>query len=296
MKRASHRTKVFVGGFLVLVAAIVVAGSFLTGDISDFVHANHHYHIHAANVGGVHQGSDVKVGGISIGRVGDMNIISANGTPLIDVEIIVAEKYSALITIETSAKFETLGILGDKFIALTPGPGSRDMAPDGAVLALGKQINAEEVIDQASAAVANLSRSLERFHSFAEGLPGTEEVQHLSSDIRQSATSLRQVLVNLNQKEGAVAVLSKPETGQRISRVLVQLDSMSSSLASTSKKIDDGSGTLGQLVNDPSLYESVQGVFGKTGKQQITRATLRRVVNLENERLASKSKRDTLSQ
>ena len=41
-------------------------------------------------------------------------------------------------------------------------------------------------------------------------------------------------------------------------RLTVKLDSLRGSLQSVSGKIDRGQGTLGQLVNDPRLYEDTK--------------------------------------
>jgi phospholipid/cholesterol/gamma-HCH transport system substrate-binding protein len=90
---------------------------------------------------------------------------------------------------------------------------------------------------------------------------GEEDVRGFLEDLRASAASLRATAEKLEEGQGlAGRLLYDEEYGKRIS---AHLEETLASLASISRKIDQGEGSLGAMINDPSLYRAAEDmVFG----------------------------------
>jgi phospholipid/cholesterol/gamma-HCH transport system substrate-binding protein len=96
------------------------------------------YQIYAnfENASGLKTGSTVEVAGVEVGRV-----VAIHLTPLYQARVSIKLQDGLLIHDDAIASIRTKGIIGDKFIKLSPGS-SEKLVPAG-----GKIINTESVID-----------------------------------------------------------------------------------------------------------------------------------------------------
>jgi phospholipid/cholesterol/gamma-HCH transport system substrate-binding protein len=88
------------------------------------------------NASGLKTGSTVEVAGVEVGRV-----VAIHLTPLYQARVSIKLQDGLLIHDDAIASIRTKGIIGDKFIKLSPGS-SEKLVPAG-----GKIINTESVID-----------------------------------------------------------------------------------------------------------------------------------------------------
>ncbi len=125
-----------VGLFVVLgIAAIIYltiqvgTGSMLSGDT---------YLIESrfANAGGLHSGSTVLLAGVTVGRVEGIRMESSDYSAIVTLRILSALR----LPTDSMASIKTTGLIGDKFVSLSPGaddtclePGSRITLTESAV-------------------------------------------------------------------------------------------------------------------------------------------------------------------
>lgn len=115
----NRKIEILVGSFLllgiaaVLVLMLKVAGSQLGGN-------NESYRLYAKfdNVGGLKVRSAIKVGGVVVGRVAGISLDNQDFSPLVAMEI--SSQFSQFPD-TSSVAILTSGLLGEKFIGLTPG-------------------------------------------------------------------------------------------------------------------------------------------------------------------------------
>ncbi len=81
-------------------------------------------------------------------------------------------------------------------------------------------------------------------------------------DLKQLTENLARVSARLEKIAGSVEGLISEEEGAeprgRLQQTVENINRSADSLASVAKKIDEGQGTLGRLVNDPELIDKVQ--------------------------------------
>lgn len=70
--------------------------------------------------------------------------------------------------------------------------------------------------------------------------------------------------------------------------ILEELRLTISTLRAISEKIDGGEGTLGALINDPELYDTLKSLLGEADRSKFIRATVRYLVEQEKERKREK--------
>ncbi|NQD39031.1 outer membrane lipid asymmetry maintenance protein MlaD [Permianibacter sp. IMCC34836] len=123
-----RRIEILVGVFVVAGLAAMLALALkissinrMTGDTTYRVYAKFE------NIGGLKVRSPVKVGGVVVGRIATIRLDQQSLTPV--VEMAISTEYSQF-PIDTSAKINTAGLLGEQYIALSPG-GEDNILHDG---------------------------------------------------------------------------------------------------------------------------------------------------------------------
>jgi len=105
-------------------------------------------------------------------------------------------------------------------------------------------------LKDATASLKTLSRRIESGQGAVGRLINEDEVYVL----------LRDILYKLNHGDSALAKLMHDESGT----VVEDLRRAAESLRSIAAKIDEGQGTLGQLVNNPELYDNTNVALAST--------------------------------
>jgi phospholipid/cholesterol/gamma-HCH transport system substrate-binding protein len=87
---------------------------------------------------------------------------------------------------------------------------------------------------------------------------GKQKVYRLIDNLSQAALSLAQVSSELQSGKGVLpTLLHDKEFGAKFRH---DLESLTAHLNSISRKLDEGDGTIGKLINDPSLYDAANDV------------------------------------
>lgn len=114
--RQSAKYEFWVGLFtLISILAIIFVSLKVAGFKSEKT-----YHLTAQfeNIGSLKVRSAVKIGGVTVGSVSNINLDPTTYSPVVTLEI--NDKFNQL-TESTSASIKTAGLLGEQYIALTPG-------------------------------------------------------------------------------------------------------------------------------------------------------------------------------
>lgn len=100
------------------------------------------------------------------------------------------------------------------------------------------------------------------------------EADALVADLGRTATALAEVAESLRAGKGlAGALIGDDERAQRVAN---NLDASLANLASITRKIDEGQGTLGKLVNEPTLHEDATLLMRGVRESKIATWLLRR--------------------
>lgn len=210
------------------------------------------------DVKGLHYGSEVSLSGLRAGVVRDIQVARDGSKDLI-VEMSVAKALQDKIRADSSATIRTQGVLGDKYVEISIG------SPDSPVLDDGATIPTYAEADLFSKG-GELVKDVQRH--FVEG----GDVEKLLKNATAFLSNLNAITQELKQARG----------GRSLGDSVKHLDSI---LA----KIDRGEGTLGALVNDPTLFEDVKDLMGGAKRSSILKYFIREFVDEGKESRTKKS-------
>ena len=141
MKRSGMELSV--GAFV--LTGLLAIGWFAvrTGAGASFTRSGYEVRARFSDVGGLRTGSPVMIAGVSVGRVSNI-VLDEQFAAIVAIRLSADLKLSA----DTIASIKTNGLMGDKFIALSPGSDERNVAPGGPITETEPAINLESLISR----------------------------------------------------------------------------------------------------------------------------------------------------
>lgn len=248
-----------VGVFVAIGVLLIMVSIALLGGPTSFLTKNYVYSIKFNSAEGVIPGAKVVLAGIQVGVVSKVEYSPTDR--VVTVEISVPKDYTGWIKSDSYAELTTQGVLGDKLVSLSTG------SLEAPVIAIGGVIPSKDAqsftamltkSDQLLASLTNASQSLERvLKSFEKNHRNEQFFENMASTSKNMASAT----AKLDQK------LSE-----------MDLKKATNNLASILEKVNNGTGTLGALVNDPGLYDDVKALFGGANRNRIVRNLVRQTV------------------
>ncbi len=124
MKKYTMET--WVGIFVVLCLACVAYLTFKLGKVEFFGEEQSIYYARFSSVSGLRKGSKVEMAGVEIGKVQNIKLDEKDLLALVELTV----QKDVPISDDAIAAIKTAGLIGDKFIKITPG-GSDDILKSG---------------------------------------------------------------------------------------------------------------------------------------------------------------------
>ena len=202
------------------------------------------------------KGNDVIYSGLTIGEVKEVGKIggasSSEITPIVTLSI--KKEYEDILYKDAVFTIKSPLFVGDYWVEVSRGiPRSQDKIVKGEVLEGVAELNPSKLPAEIQ---KGLKPILINFESFSTGLvslfnPATIE------DLKQSITNIRESTLKAKTLTDKFSVEGKRT--KALNETMKNLSKMSSELEIVLDKIENGQGALGKLINDSSLYDSIDG-------------------------------------
>ncbi len=199
------------------------------------------------HVKGLHGGSEVSLAGLRIGVIKKITVATGE-TRELTVELSVMKAYRDRVRKDSVATIRTQGVLGDKYIEISIG------SPTSPPLGDGDWIQTNEPADIFTKG-GNLMEDIAR--QFDKG-----------GDVDQLLRNLNRLVTTLN---GIVSDIEAKRAGEKLGASLGHVEGIL-------KKIKDGDGTLGALINDPSVYEDLKQLLGGAKRSTVLKYFMRQFI------------------
>jgi phospholipid/cholesterol/gamma-HCH transport system substrate-binding protein len=268
LNRGTQRaSQVRVGLVLVVALLVLIAGVYQVGRLFDVFAARYPLLVLVENSAGLMAGAPVTLAGQRVGQVDEVSFIPVGervGDANVRIRISVNQAHQDQIREDSRAKLRTQGLLGDRFIDITPGSPARAMLQSGDTIPSEAALEIEDVLETAAATMQDFQNIAGELHVITariargEGTVGALLVDDRLYERMVVATSeLAGLLDTMNRADGTVArLIHDPALYDRMESALVRLDSVARTALV-------GEGTLGRLMHDDALYESLLGVTGR---------------------------------
>jgi phospholipid/cholesterol/gamma-HCH transport system substrate-binding protein len=245
--KTQYKVGIFVGvGLIVLMVSILVLG----GDKAFFTRYVY-LHTEMEQVQGLFPGSIVSLSGIPVGNVDQIEFVP--GENRLRIVLRVARQFLPRIRKGSTAEVRTQGALGDKFVYITPGPLGGEQVADGGSIEANASSDFFDKLTSKEDGVGRVLDLIKEMHQLVATLNADNRIGQTADNIRAMSAQMRVTMMKIDQLVGNLN--SQVGDDQQLKTAL-------KSLASVMQKIDSGKGTLGALVNDPSLHQNLKAFLG----------------------------------
>ncbi len=231
-----------VGLFVTAAAIVFMVFVFFIGSEQKIFSRKNEYKVRLDSVSGLAQGNPVKISGVTVGVVKDINLPRDPKQKDVDIQLMVDRKYAERIRTDSRARLKKLGLLaGDSYVDISPGSPKFDALEPGAMIPAARQTNVDQLISSGEDLVDNFV---------------------------QISFSMKNILSRIDRGEGLLGELTTtPETKQRLTETLMTTLNKTNAVLS---HIESGRGVLGKLVYDDKYGEELTGSLKSTAASMQT--------------------------
>lgn len=264
MEHESKSLEYKVGIFVALGLAMVAFSILILGGNKVLFTKYVYFYADFKEVQGLFSGSVVSLAGMPIGNVEEIEFVP--GSETLTVKMMIDAKFHGRLTEGTTADIRTQGALGDKYIYLNPGPVTGSVLADGSKV---KVDDSGDILKMLASKEDGVGRALElikEMHILVANLNANGRVAGMVENASQATAQLKRTMIQLDGLLGDLRE-QMPENKK--------LKTAVANLASVLEKIDQGKGTLGLLVNDPSLHQSLKSFLGGSPRNRYMKDIIR---------------------
>lgn len=232
-KQASEKTArvgLLVAASLVTLMVFV----FFIGSEQKIFARKNEYEVRLDTVTGLAEGNPVKMSGVTIGVIRDINLPRDPKERLVEIIVMIDRKYADRVRGDSRIRLKKLGLLaGDSFIDVTPGTLRFPALEPGSLIPAQRQTDVDALITSGEDLVDNFV---------------------------QISYSMKNILQRIDRGEGLLGELTtSPETKQRITDTfLTTLNKTNAALT----HMESGKGVVGKLLYDDKYAEQLTASLG----------------------------------
>ena len=199
------------------------------------------------NVSGLKPGSEVRLAGVLVGNVKDVQI-DLQGNIVVTFEVV--DKYASQIRQNSRVTIGYQGLLGDKSLDLTVGSSDKSPIPPQGIVASVEPMEFTEIFAKAQPSLDHLQKVLENLAGI------TRDLADPKSDVGQFFEELHGIARKINQGKGSLGLLvTDPKLYQEVTQSWAGLKKIVANL-------QENTGLMGALMNDPALKAQAQKTLG----------------------------------
>lgn len=282
MKNLSKEIKI---GIMVVGAIIVMFVGFrIMRDVPIF-RTSHQIYSVFPKVTGLNVGNQILVRGVKVGSVKEVQLTDEDS-----VKVVMAIEEAYNIPKGSTAEVEAMDFLGTKAIVINRGEGVESVGYNERIKGIYEKPVMEKFEENSGDLASSVSNSVTEFEQLLTQLnkvlsdKNTKKVDSIITNFQGSSEKITD-LINKKQNEISNSItliedilknvddMSK-ENRQKIDSIMVNLQSSSERLNKLSgtlqitmskvdaivTKLDDGEGTLGLMINNPSVYNNIDSL------------------------------------
>jgi phospholipid/cholesterol/gamma-HCH transport system substrate-binding protein len=251
-------------GIMAVVALFIAAVLILAlGGEGGFFWQRYNLKVKFANAAGVQKGSPVRVAGVTVGAVEDLQFIGSEVEMLLELHEDMRDK----VRTSSRATIGSVSLLGEGAVDISASTAGQPIPDWGYVPSSAPPAQLADVTARANEGITQLTALITDMRAGKGTVGKLMTDEQLYSELRQLTAAARGVTEGLAQGKGTLGqLLNNPESAR-------QLEASMKNLTAITDKINAGQGSIGQLMNDPTLaknltaltanFESISGSLNK---------------------------------
>ncbi len=267
MEQSAKKFEYKVGAFVAFGLFAIMASILALGGKSMVLTRYSYYTTEFSEVSGLFVGSVISLQGLPIGNV--KSISFSQKANRLSIYLAVDSKFADRIKKGTSAEIRTQGALGDKYIFLNPGDPTAETMASGTNIESTESGDILKMITDKDQGISQVFELLKEMRILVASLNSQGRPAKLIENMTDSTAQLK---VTLKTLDGLLKDLhGEIPKNQKLNQAV-------NDLASIMQKIDKGQGTLGALINDPSLHQSLKSLLGGSQRQSYIKNVLKETI------------------
>ncbi len=267
---SSSSTQLKVGIYLAIGIAVILASIFFLGADKALFTRYIRLHAHFEEVQGLAIGSVVSLSGVTVGNVEDIVFLPEKNA--LDLKLKINENYINRIRKGSQVEIRTQGALGDKFVFIIPSSPKEPAVNEGDVLDVAKATDVFGIISERGKETSQIFDIINELHKAVYSLNANNRLAHTMANIESASSNLS---LASKDAQNAFAQLNLNNSGQKLGSSLEKLDTILT-------KIDRGEGTLGALINDPTVHNQLKTFLGGSSRKNHVKSLLRTSIEKED--------------
>lgn len=299
-----------VGIFVVVAIIVFIVGIFTISDDSALFSKKYIVKTSFANTAGLLPGAYVRLSGVQIGAIKTINFPDNNESKNIEVILEVNEDGFNRITPDSKAKINTEGLLGAKYIEIKRGDQFGAKLEEGGYLEGEAPFEIQEIVDQSKELLGNVVEISDNMNNIVEAFSDEASLANFEatlSSVKESSESFQKIIKGIETEKGMLnALVYDVEFKNNLKSSVASFNELSSLLGDVGKKmkkegssediaetlnnireiteaLNGGEGTLGALLVDPSVHDSLKGVLGEAERSKFVRAAVKYMLEEKKE-------------
>lgn len=200
-----------------------------------------------SHVKGLHFGSEVSLAGLRIGVIKGITVSDDESRGL-TVQLSIMKRYRDQVRKDSVAIIRTQGVLGDKYIEISMGSPNMPALNDGDSIAASES---PDIFTKSGNLVEDIAKQ------FYKG-----------GEVDSLLRNLNRLTINLNT---LTQEMIDKKSGAKLGSTLDHSEAIL-------KKMRDGEGTLGALINDPSVYEDLKQMLGGAKRSTVLKYFMKQFI------------------
>lgn len=263
MEQYSSRLEYKVGLFVAIGLLVVTLSILALGGNRIFLTRYANYRVQFSEVQGLFPGSVVSLAGVPVGNIKKIDFGTDNKLELL---LLVNVEHASRITEGSTAEIRTQGALGDKFIYISPGPNTAKPIEPMSLLPANDSGDFLKMLNSKEDGAGRAFELIKEMHLLVASLNQHGRPAQVMANLADITGQFKKTIVELDK---LVADLHEEiPKNKKLSQAVTSLNSIL-------EKIDKGQGSLGQLINDPSVHQSLKSLLGGSPRSKYIKSMLR---------------------
>jgi phospholipid/cholesterol/gamma-HCH transport system substrate-binding protein len=218
------------GAFVLVGVLLFTVALFMIGERRSLFARRFPVYTEFASVGQLEIGASVRISGLDAGEVDDIEV-PRSPTGRFRVRLLVRRNLHRLVRTDSVATTASEGIVGAEFVNITGGTDKAPLVPDGGTIASREPVQIADILQQASDTLAMVNETVMSLRGDAE-----TAVHEVALTAEDTHALVQQVTPDF---------MTMARNGAKISTDTQQIVA----------NINNGTGTIGKLINDSTLYD-----------------------------------------
>src|ERR671913_51850 len=238
-------------GIMAVVALFIAAALILAlGGEGGFFWERYNLKVKFSNAGGVEEGSPVRLSGVTVGSVTDIQFSGSE----VEMVLELREDMQERVRTTSRATIGSVSLLGEGAVDINASTTGTPIPEWGYVPSDAPPAQLADVTAQANKGITELTALITDIRAGKGTVGKLMTDEQLYAELRQFTSAAREVTEGLQRGKGTLGqLLNNPESAR-------QLEASLGNLTAITDKINAGQGSIGQLMNDPALAKNLSAV------------------------------------